>query len=108
MSPMRTIRTIGIVAACGLARGAGKAQAGVVFDTVLGAFTAAAKTFFGWTATAGDTVTGITYALPNNNNIGVDDARFGNPGGSIPEPATLALFAFGLVGLGTMRRRAKV
>lgn len=66
--------------------------------------------FFGFTD-IGAKITSITVKTQHPSGgdiIGIDDVRFdeGGAGSSVPEPASMALLAFGLTGLGVIRRRS--
>ncbi|MBC8317050.1 MAG: hypothetical protein H8E41_04030 [Desulfobulbaceae bacterium] len=46
------------------------------------------QTFFGWTSTGGDTITGINF-YSNYHTSGLDNIQFGQSRAPVPEPATV-------------------
>lgn len=63
--------------------------------------------FWGFAATAGETVTSIVFTRLENDVFGLDNIEIGRSAAPVPEPATLMLFGVGLAGLAVRRRKAK-
>lgn len=63
--------------------------------------------FWGFAATAGESVTSIVFTRLENDVFGIDNIEIGGGAAPVPEPATLALFGMGLAGLASRRRKAK-
>lgn len=62
--------------------------------------------FWGFAADAGETITEIRFLRNDNDVFGIDDIEIRAAAvAAVPEPATLALFGFGIAGLGFARRR---
>ena len=74
--------------------------------SLLGAITQSGITnrFYGFRATGGDRIAGVSLTNIDSNGIAYDNVTFNR----IPEPAVLALLGLGLAGIGYKRHHARI
>lgn len=75
-------------------------------DSTTASFVITPAAYLGLIATGGTSISSISYQPPAGFTAGVDNYEFGTAA-PVPEPATLALFGFGLAGMGTRRWRQR-
>ena len=66
---------------------------------------AGTERFYGFRATAGDLIRGVSITNTDFAGIGIDNVTFNQNSIPVPEPESLALFGLGMLGFAATRRR---